>query len=170
MQGCFQPQVPDKPGQKKSKCIFCDAEFRGGFSKRWMQLLGNTKQGGGAGYGMETIPVRTFFYKPMKIGLFEDFRTLIQVAPQHRQHKTWANCATTLEKVTPDPHRVNTSGVSFCIPAPVSVPATLPSTTTLFTIAVIVTKQLAKDIWPWSLYSDSLKQTFHHTSSSVPPF
>jgi hypothetical protein len=39
---CFQPLVPDSPGPEKSKCIFCDRDFIGGFSQRWMHLLGNS--------------------------------------------------------------------------------------------------------------------------------
>ena len=27
VQGCFQPQTPDNPGQEKIKCIFCDRDF-----------------------------------------------------------------------------------------------------------------------------------------------
>ncbi len=64
---CFQPLVPDRPGQEKSKCIFCDRDFIGGFSQRWMHLLGNSKTGGGAGYGNETWQACAFFSLPVKI-------------------------------------------------------------------------------------------------------
>ena len=64
---CFQPLVPDRPGQEKSKCIFCDRDFIGGFSQRWMHLLGNSKTGGGAGYGNETWQVCAFFSLTVKI-------------------------------------------------------------------------------------------------------
>ena len=144
---CFEPMTPDKANQEKGKCIFCLRDFIGGFSQRWIHLLGNTKTGGGAGYTNETWQACAFFYKNMKKGLLEDLKKLLELGPQHRQHKTWAKCAETLEKVTADARTVTASGVSFCIPAPhpVSAPAAVPSTTTPFSIAASTSQQQAKD-------------------------
>jgi hypothetical protein len=64
---CFQPLVPDRPGQEKSKCIFCDRDFIGGFSQRWMHQLGNSKTGGGGGYVNETWQTCAFFSLTVKI-------------------------------------------------------------------------------------------------------
>ena len=112
-----------------------------------MHLLGNTKTSGGAGYSNETIQSCAFFYNNMKKGLLEDVHKLLELASQHRQHKTWAKCAETLEKVTADARTVTASGVSFCIPAPqpVSAPAAVPSATTPFSIAASTSQQQAKD-------------------------
>ena len=85
---CFEPLVPDKPGQEKIKCIFCDRDFIGGFSQRWMHLLGNTKTGGGAGYRNETWQVCPFFDKSMKKGLLDDLKNLLLVGPQRRSQST----------------------------------------------------------------------------------
>ena len=65
--GCFQPLIPEKANQEKGKCIFCLRDFRGGFSHRWIHLLGNTKTGGGAGYANETWQACAFFDNNMKL-------------------------------------------------------------------------------------------------------
>ena len=49
-----------------SKCMVCFAIVKGGFPKRLMHLLGNSKTGGGAGYPKETWPACEFFSKPYK--------------------------------------------------------------------------------------------------------
>ena len=135
---CFQPLAPDKPLQEKGKCIFCLCDFIGGFSQRWMHLLDNTKTGGGAGYANETIQPCPFFDKNMKKGLLEDLKKLLDLAPQHRQHKTWAKCVETLQKVTADGRTVPGTGVSFCMPAPqpVRVPCVLRTLRCLICICV----------------------------------
>ena len=50
---CFTPVAPD-PGSagstEWSQCMVCKTIVKGGFPKRVMHLLGNTKLGGGAGY------------------------------------------------------------------------------------------------------------------------
>jgi hypothetical protein len=60
----------------------------------------------------------------MKKGLLEDLKKVLDLAPQHRQHKTWAKCVETLQKVTADGRTVPGTGVSFCMtaPQPVRVP------------------------------------------------
>jgi hypothetical protein len=49
-----------------SKCMVCQVIVKGGFPKRLMHLLGNSKTGGGAGYPKETWPACEFFSKPYK--------------------------------------------------------------------------------------------------------
>ncbi len=112
-----------------------------------MHLIGNTKTGGGAGYANETIQPCAFFDNEMKKVLLEDVQKLLELAPQHRQHKTWAKCVETLQKVTVDGRTVTTTGVSFCMPAPhpVRVPGAVPSATTPFSITASISQEQVKD-------------------------
>ncbi len=100
-----------------------------------MHLLGNTKTG------------YYFFDNNMKKDLLEDVQKLLELASQNRQHKTWAKCAETLQKVTEDGRTVTTTGVSFCIPTPqpVRVPDAVPSVTTPFSIAGSISQEQVKE-------------------------
>ena len=70
------------PVKRRVSAFFVMVISQVNFSQCSIHLLGHTKQGGGAGYTSETIQVCTFFQKTMKIGLLDDLRTLMQVAPQ----------------------------------------------------------------------------------------
>ncbi len=96
---------------------------------------------------VDTIKPCSFFDNNMKKGLMEDVQKLLEPAPQHRQHKTWAKCAETLQKVTVDGRTVTATGVSFCMsaPHPVTVPVAVPSATTPFSIVVSISQEQVKE-------------------------
>ena len=114
----IQPQVMDYPvkylylihvplGQEKIQCIFCERDFVGPFTCRWIHLLGNTKDSTGETVfpGHCTIPSSPFFNKTMKSDFLVDLRKVMVTVPEHLHQKSWKKCETTLEKMTTDPSK-----------------------------------------------------------------
>ena len=107
MKSLFDVQLSEESGQEKNKCLLCDEVVRDNFSKRLMHLLGNDRNGGGAGYKGETIPQCGFVDKSIMSAMLDDLKKVMASVPIQKHDKAWQRCVEALHRMTSKRLRVN---------------------------------------------------------------